>query len=414
MRFLFILILTLIAAGVQAAPTANSDNYQIAEDDTLALPAPGLLSNDVDAVTAVLITPPNHGTVDLNPDGAFTYVPDANYNSGSFFIIPDQFQYVAVTGDETSTPANVFITVTPVSGAGDVNLYVESIKFTQRRNALNRDQFAITGRVNPRGAVTDLTGATLALEVNGQPYGIPAPLDVKGRGTSLSSSGVLVQASFNAATGAYSVRVRGLNLTGLGVLNETGLGTVFIAPTITLTGAGLDIPAVSGLVVARHATLADKYTKGLFKFRFYETPTGVFQSLKSTATEVAGQFQFNLAGVITPEQALTNATTGDMRLTIGNHVILIASNLVAGQAEVVLPKGAVPELTKFSLSTRQRSFKISTTPLPDSGLPVVGGATNLIQQVPLVLEFPTDAGTNYFESLIELRRRDAQSGQWAR
>ena len=55
-----------------------------------------MLANDTDvdgdALTAVLVTGPAHGTLTLNADGSFTYTPDANYNGA------DSFTYSANDG----------------------------------------------------------------------------------------------------------------------------------------------------------------------------------------------------------------------------------------------------------------------------------------------------------------------------
>lgn len=51
----------------------------------------GVLANDQLPsglpVEVVLVTPPQHGTVELAPDGNFVYTPDPNYDG------PDSFQY---------------------------------------------------------------------------------------------------------------------------------------------------------------------------------------------------------------------------------------------------------------------------------------------------------------------------------
>ena len=70
----------------------------------------GLLANDTDidpptTLTAVLVTGPSHGTLTLNPDGSFTYVPDPNYNG------TDTFTYAVSDGTTTSAPVTVTLNV---------------------------------------------------------------------------------------------------------------------------------------------------------------------------------------------------------------------------------------------------------------------------------------------------------------
>ncbi|MFN2194614.1 MAG: cadherin-like domain-containing protein, partial [Anaerolineales bacterium] len=60
---------------------------------------------------AVLNNPPDHGTLDLQADGSFTYQPDANYHG------PDSFSYQADDGYGLSPAAVVSLTVTSVNDA---------------------------------------------------------------------------------------------------------------------------------------------------------------------------------------------------------------------------------------------------------------------------------------------------------
>ena len=94
-------------------PQAVDDAYQVDEDQTLSIPAPGVLGNDSDSdgqpLTAVLLSDPAHGTVALSPDGGFNYVPQPDFNGS------DAFTYAASDGSDASNPATVSITVNPVN-----------------------------------------------------------------------------------------------------------------------------------------------------------------------------------------------------------------------------------------------------------------------------------------------------------
>jgi VCBS repeat-containing protein len=74
-----------------------------------------VLANDADvdgdALTALLVTGPQHGVLALSPDGAFSYTPAANYNG------PDSFTYRASDGQSVSAVATVALTITPVNDA---------------------------------------------------------------------------------------------------------------------------------------------------------------------------------------------------------------------------------------------------------------------------------------------------------
>jgi VCBS repeat-containing protein len=75
--------------------------------------APGLLANDTDidsaTLTALLVTGPAHGTLQLNANGSFTYTPNADYNG------PDSFTYKASDGALASAPVTVSLSVNPVN-----------------------------------------------------------------------------------------------------------------------------------------------------------------------------------------------------------------------------------------------------------------------------------------------------------
>jgi hypothetical protein len=94
-------------------PVAVDDAYSTKENTTLNVAAPGVLDNDSDAdgdtLTAILIGDVSHGTLTLNADGSFIYIPVADFNGS------DSFTYEANDGLADSNMATVTITVTPVS-----------------------------------------------------------------------------------------------------------------------------------------------------------------------------------------------------------------------------------------------------------------------------------------------------------
>src|SRR5437773_12074116 len=83
------------------------DSYTTPEDTTLTVIAPGVLANDGDVdgdpLTAIVVSNPTHGSLTLNNDGSFTYIPALNYNG------PDSFTYKANDGQADSAPATVKI-----------------------------------------------------------------------------------------------------------------------------------------------------------------------------------------------------------------------------------------------------------------------------------------------------------------
>ncbi|RAI97710.1 gliding motility-associated-like protein [Chitinophaga skermanii] len=101
--------------AVNDAPVAYNDVYTVAEDNTLTIAAPGVLSNDTDtendALTASLLIRPIHGTLTLNATGSFSYVPNANYNG------VDSFSYRLCDAGGLCDTAVVVINITPENDA---------------------------------------------------------------------------------------------------------------------------------------------------------------------------------------------------------------------------------------------------------------------------------------------------------
>ncbi|MHB9002858.1 MAG: tandem-95 repeat protein, partial [Coriobacteriia bacterium] len=98
------------------APVALADAYTVEEGNLLVVPiGTGTLANDSDVdgdvLTAVLATDTVHGELLPNPDGSFSYTPDAYFNG------TDEFTYRASDGSLLSGVATVTITVTSVNDA---------------------------------------------------------------------------------------------------------------------------------------------------------------------------------------------------------------------------------------------------------------------------------------------------------
>ncbi len=101
--------------SINDLPLAQADGYVGLPNQSLVVPAVrGVLANDVDVdaptLTAQLVDGPQHGRLQLEADGSFTYTPNAE------FLGDDHFSYRA--SDELSSSAttrvNLTITATPV------------------------------------------------------------------------------------------------------------------------------------------------------------------------------------------------------------------------------------------------------------------------------------------------------------
>jgi VCBS repeat-containing protein len=130
---------TLTVNPVQDALVARPDGYTLDEDTTLTVPAVnGVLRNDTDidseVLTTVLVDDVDFGTLTLNPNGSFTYTPNANFNG------VDEFTYRAVDPPgRFSDPVTVTLAVTPVADrpVAQGDRYAMNQRETLRVNAVN-------------------------------------------------------------------------------------------------------------------------------------------------------------------------------------------------------------------------------------------------------------------------------------
>jgi hypothetical protein len=94
------------------APGAQDDSYSATTNTILTLAPPGLLANDTTGsgtnLTAVLVSAPVNGRLNLSSDGSFSYTPTNG------FVGTDSFTYQANDGVANSSTATVTLRVLPV------------------------------------------------------------------------------------------------------------------------------------------------------------------------------------------------------------------------------------------------------------------------------------------------------------
>jgi hypothetical protein len=138
-----------INVAMPSGPVAAADSYTTSANTTLTVPATGVLGNDTgSSVTVTSNTNPSHGTVTVNADGSFSYVPAAGYSG------PDSFTYTITDGFGRTSTATVQLTVTPTA---------------------NDDSYTVvsgnTLTVPAAGILTNDVGSTLQVTSNTTPSG---------------------------------------------------------------------------------------------------------------------------------------------------------------------------------------------------------------------------------------------------
>jgi VCBS repeat-containing protein len=160
---------TINVGAVNDAPVAVNDSYSVNEDSTLNVAAPGVLSNDsdedVDALTAVLVSGPTRGMLTLNSNGSFSYTPNANFNG------TDAFSYKANDGQLDSNVATVTITVNAVNdppvAVNDAATTPEETVLTVPVPGVLGNDADVDGNALTAMLVNEPANGTLTLNANG-------------------------------------------------------------------------------------------------------------------------------------------------------------------------------------------------------------------------------------------------------
>jgi hypothetical protein len=110
-----IVTVTITVTPVNDSPMAEDDHYETDQEVTLVVPVPGVLANDSDPdpddmFTVVLMTPTQHGTVNLQADGSFVYTPAPGFSGTDTFI----YALISMARGGYADTATVYITVHPV------------------------------------------------------------------------------------------------------------------------------------------------------------------------------------------------------------------------------------------------------------------------------------------------------------
>lgn len=142
-------VVTLVVINPNSPPVPGDDEFVVDEDSTLD---GNVLTNDTDpeggALSVSLLVDVTNGTLTVNSDGSFTYVPNADFNG------TDQFIYVVCDPNDACAEGVVVIVVLPVN---DAPIAIDDIY-------LGEEDSFVDGNVSPNDSDIDDTDLTYALD----------------------------------------------------------------------------------------------------------------------------------------------------------------------------------------------------------------------------------------------------------
>ena len=251
---------TITVAAVNDPPVAGDNFYAATEDVPLTVAAPGVLANDTDqegsGLTAGSASDPPGGSVVLDPNGSFTYTPDAD------FAGTDTFTYVVEDGAGGADGGLVTITV---AGVNDAPVAVDDSYATGSGVALTVAAPAVLA--NDTDADGDVLGAGSASD----PAGGAVSLDAEGSFTYTPDPGFLGTDTFTYAvsdghggsdSGLVSITVTPLVTIAVGdvAVTEGDTATRAAVFTVSLTQPSASAVSVDFATVNGGATSGNDYT----------------------------------------------------------------------------------------------------------------------------------------------------------
>ena len=220
---------------VNLIPKAAGDSQQGMEGGG---PITGSLAGDQlgdGAHTWTLSNAPRFGTVTLNPDGSYSYIPNADYEGGT-----DSFTYTITDADGDSSTGTVSITVTPVND--------DPIAVNDTNSALEASSSLVQGDVTDNDIDPDSTLTVTAVRTGAQTEaGSSGTVGTSLIGTygtlTLNSDGTYTYVADQSAATALNVDAQGIDTFTYTV--SDGISTSTAELTITVTGTVDNVPVAN-------------------------------------------------------------------------------------------------------------------------------------------------------------------------
>jgi Ca2+-binding RTX toxin-like protein len=333
----------VFAASPNQLPVALDDSYTVNEDTTLTVPlVSGVLINDHDPdanpLTASVVTAPANGTLNFNPDGSFTYDPNANFNGS------DVFSYEVRDGAGGRATATASIMVNPVNDAPETAAALASGVEDVASIAV-----ALSG-MDSDGTVASFKIASLPL--NGTLY------SDAGLATAITAVDTLVTANSNTATVYFKPAANWNGATSFDYVSVDNGGLADATPataSITVTAVNDAVGPVTDANAAAN-TVAENVAIGtVVGITALATDADGDAVSYSLTNNAGGKFAIDATtGVVTVAGALDYETAPNPNITVlatsadnstSTQIFSIAvSNVVSGQAPTDIDWNGIPPI----------------------------------------------------------------------
>jgi Ca2+-binding RTX toxin-like protein len=299
----------LTVNAINDAPVAQAGIVSTTAEDTAVNGS--VSSSDVDggAPSYSVASGPANGSVTMNPDGTYTYTPDADFNG------TDSFAYTVNDGNGGTDTAVVNITINPVDDAPVAQ--DESATATE-------DGAVVNGQLDADDIDNNNANITYALNA-----AAPAGLTVNGDGT--YSFDPTVPAYQSLAAGQTQVVVAGYTATSNGK-SDTGTITVTVTGTNdapvaqAVAAAGVEDTVIAGLAVATDVDNGDTLT--------YSVEAGDGPSNGGVTMNQNGSFEYtpdaNFNGTDSFTYTVTDSQGATATATVTLTVAAATDELTAG------------------------------------------------------------------------------------
>ena len=332
---------------------ALDDAYSLAQGATLNIVAPGVLGNDTgggtSGLTAILVSQPAHGTLNLHSDGSFFYTPVGGFSGA------DSFTYQATDGSLSSNTALVSLTVTPPTTLSSISLNPTSVL----GGNTSTGTVTLSDPAPTNGAVVTLSSSNTAAAQ------VPASVTVAASATTAtftvttspvaSNTSVTISGTYNSTT-----RNAGLTMTVLVVtlssvsLNPTSVlggntstGTVTLSAPAPTGGAivALSSSNTAAAQVPASVTVAANGTTATFTVTTSPVASNTNVTISGTYNSAVRNASLTVTAAVLPLISISlnptsvvggNSSTGTVTLSApapagGAVVTLLSSNTAAAQ-----------------------------------------------------------------------------------